>query len=157
MHVVLVQVKTHEHRIIKGSGLGKLRGVEETGTAQQHIGLGCPGIHRCQVDAGPHHTGLGLQGIDVHLRAEPREFPLQRRAHLRRRETQRAPIDAYIDNHARALITNHVLDAVSSDRHTVKPWFRGRRDFSPTILELADRGFPLIGARLEFPLIGARL
>jgi anti-sigma factor RsiW len=54
------------------------------------------------------------------------------------------------DLHVATLASATPVDVVSTDRHTVKPWFQGKLPFTFNIPELANTPFMLEGGRMSY-------
>lgn len=59
-------------------------------------------------------------------------------------------VDDLVGAHLRSLMPDHLIDVVSSDRHTVKPWYAGHTDVSPAVADFDTQGYKLVGGRADY-------
>jgi anti-sigma factor RsiW len=61
-----------------------------------------------------------------------------------------ATVAELVDVHVATLASASPVDVVSTDRHTVKPWFQGKLPFTFNLPEFKDTGFTLLGGRMSY-------
>jgi anti-sigma factor RsiW len=58
--------------------------------------------------------------------------------------------DELVGDHVTSLLSSRLVDVISTDQHTVKPWFAGHTDVSPVVADFEPQGYQLIGGRVAY-------
>jgi anti-sigma factor RsiW len=58
--------------------------------------------------------------------------------------------DELVAAHLRSLGPGQLTAVISTDRHTVKPWFAGRTDVTPVVADFSAEGYRLVGGRADY-------
>jgi anti-sigma factor RsiW len=70
---------------------------------------------------------------------------------VRQQQVQRQQVLSELtDLHVASLASSNPVDVVSTDRHTVKPWFQGKIPFTFNLPELPNSEFTLLGGRVTY-------
>jgi anti-sigma factor RsiW len=69
-----------------------------------------------------------------------------RQQQLQRQQT----VSELADLHVATLASANPVDVISTDRHTVKPWFQGKIPFTFSLPELQSSEFTLVGGRVAY-------
>ena len=80
-------------------------------------------------------AGAAAAGLAMFLLAPPAANPL---------------LENLVSAHVRSLMPDHLIDVVSTDKHTVKPWFAGHADVSPVVADFEPQGYRLVGGRADY-------
>jgi anti-sigma factor RsiW len=71
-------------------------------------------------------------------------------AYLGARSGRDQVLSEIADLHVATLASSSPVDVISTDRHTVKPWFQGRIPFAFNLPELQNSEFSLLGGRMTY-------
>ena len=70
--------------------------------------------------------------------------------YLEKRSGRDRALSEIADLHVATLASSSPVDVISTDRHTVKPWFQGRIPFAFNLPELQNTDFSLLGGRMTY-------
>jgi anti-sigma factor RsiW len=70
--------------------------------------------------------------------------------HARKANGDEQVLSELADLHVSTLASSNPVDVVSTDRHTVKPWFEGKIPFTFNLPELQDSPFELLGGKVSY-------
>lgn len=68
----------------------------------------------------------------------------------RSRPSEQQLLSELVDQHVATLASANPVDVISTDRHTVKPWFEGKIPFTFNLPELKASQFVLVGGRVSY-------
>ncbi|MGA8212537.1 MAG: zf-HC2 domain-containing protein [Candidatus Sulfotelmatobacter sp.] len=71
-------------------------------------------------------------------------------AYLGTRSGRNQVFSEIADLHVATLASSSPVDVISTDRHTVKPWFQGKIPFAFNLPELQNTEFSLLGGRMTY-------
>ena len=66
------------------------------------------------------------------------------------RAAEQQNIGQWVDLHVTTIASANPIDVVSTDRHTVKPWFQGKLPFTFSLPDLDNRPYKLLGGRVVY-------